>query len=122
MSDVKGLSEVFAALERIQRALHTGGALDQGVREGAQEGASFAASIVPRRTGTLARAQTVFEAAGTTSIGIDPSIISPTGGRPSVYGRIVAKRGTDFYAQVLDQRGNAIVQRVLDTFVKALEP
>lgn len=121
MSDVKGLSEVFAAIERLQRAVGNGGAVDQGAREAAEEGATYAAAIVPRRSGTLARAQTVFEAAGAVTIGIDPAATSPTGARPYVYGPIVARRGVDFYAQVTNQRGTSIEQRVFDALVNSIE-
>ena len=93
---VEGQKKALEAIQNIMRALERGGALDSGVEAGAEVGADYAAQIVPRDTGALSRAQTVLQYAGHTSIGIDPGVTSPRGGRPEVYGPIVAATVKDF--------------------------
>lgn len=118
---VQGADDVLQAIGRILNALEPGGALDKGAEAGAQEGADYASQIVPRDTGTLANAQTVLQYGGKVAIGIDPGATNPKGGRPDVYGPIVAKTVRDFYGQVVDNRGDQIVQRTLREFVRAID-
>lgn len=119
MIQISGQDDVQQAIDRIIRALKPGGVLDQGAEVGAQVGADYAAQIVPRDTGALSRAQTVLQYAGHVAIGINPGVTSPKGGRPEVYGPIVATTVRDFYGQVVSNRGNEIVQRTIQEFVRA---
>jgi hypothetical protein len=117
--EVTGQKELSQAIDRIVRALKSGGALDDGVEAGAEVGADYASQIVPRDSGTLARAQTVLRYGGHVAIGISPGMASPRGGRPEVYGPIVAATVRDFYGQVVNNRGDQIVQRTMQEFVRA---
>jgi hypothetical protein len=112
---VKGINEVIDAIGRIQQGFSQ---VDREAKASAQIGADYASQIVPRRSGALARAQRVFQVAGITSIGIDPSVTNPRGQRPFVYGPIVAKRTEDFYAMIVDSRGSAIANRFFELFTE----
>lgn len=120
MIQISGQDDVQQAIERIIRALQPGGALDTGVKVGAEIGADYASQIVPRDTGALSRAQTVLQYAGHVSIGIDPGAANPKGGRPDVYGPIVAATVKDFYSLVVSNRGDQIVQRTIQEFARAV--
>jgi hypothetical protein len=116
---VKGIEDVLAAIGRISDAARQGGALDVGLFAGAELGATYASDIAPHRSGSLGRAQRAIRVGNAVAIGIDPSVTNPTGRHPAVYGPIVAKRVRDFYAMVVDDRGDAIVDRAFQQFVKA---
>jgi len=118
---VQGINEALEAIQRIADGLAPGGSLDQALEAGAQEGVDYASIIAPRLSGALQQAQRVLHIGNEVSIGIDPSATNPTGQHPAVYGPIVAKRVFDFYAQVVDDRGTAVVDKVFDEFIRAIQ-
>jgi len=118
----QGLAEVAAVLDRIQQTLESGGELFYAVAVAARdEGARYAAFIVPVDTGSLARAQDVFIEGDVTIIGTDPDVVNPKSRTlPLIYGPIVAMSHFDFYGRVVAERGDAIVGRAFVEWTNAI--
>jgi hypothetical protein len=102
-------------------ALQSGGALDQATEGGAEEGAKYASQIAPRKSGTLSRAIEVIQIGQLFGVGVNQGAVAPKGGKPYVYGPIVADNVLDFFQRTGDQHGNQIVQRIFDALVEAAE-
>jgi hypothetical protein len=121
MTDITGIDEAQAAIDRLMEALRPGGELDRTTESGAEEGAKFASQIAPRKSGALSRAIEVIPIGQLFGVGINQGAVAPKGGRPHVYGPIVADNVLDFFQRTGDQRGNQIVQHIFDAFVEAAE-
>src|SRR5262245_51506209 len=117
---IEGVDEFLQAIQRAHQALQDTHETNEALESGAKVGALAAASIVHKRSGALASAQIVMEMTNGVIIGIDPTVTSPKGQRPSVYGPIYAKRVEDFYAQVLSGRGAEIAARVISEIAQAM--
>ncbi len=117
----EGTEEAQAAIDRLMEALKSDGPLDTATEAGAEEGATSAAQLAPRRSGALSRAIGVVSIGQLFGIGIDLSATAPGGGRPYIYGPIVADRMLDFFQQAGEQHAQRIVQRIFDAFTQAAE-
>lgn len=117
---VNGADEALKAVKEVVQALTDQGALHGAIYSGAKEAAKAAEARSPYRTGTLAHAHTVGIQGLHASIYIDPSAQSPSGGRPEVYGPIVARRQRDFYAETANTDGDRIAEKVFQELIGRL--
>jgi hypothetical protein len=119
---VQGVAAVAAVFGRIQETLESGGELFYVVAAAARdEGARYAAFIVPKDTGSLSMAQQVFIEGDVTIIGTDPDVVNPKSHTlPLIYGPVVAMSHFDFYGQVVADRGDAIVARTFQEWTAAI--
>lgn len=118
---MKGDEEVLAFFAGLERNLQSGGAFSQGIWAGGRAAATYVGGHSPVKTGTLRDSHTVEEDGLLAHVYIDPSARSPKGGRPAIYGPIVAARGRDFYKETVASDGGEVAQKVTQTFVANTE-
>lgn len=121
---VAGIAEAQAAIDRIIQGIEPRGELAFAVAAAARdEGAIYAGFIVPKDTGALSQAQTVWLEGETIVIGTSPDVVNPKSHTlPVNYGPIVALTHFDFYGQVVHDRADRIVDRAFVEFVQAVRP
>lgn len=118
---MRGDEELLTVFASLERNLQSGGSFSQGIWAGGRAAAMYAGGHSPVLTGTLRDSHTVEEDGLLAHVYIDPGARSPKGGRPAIYGPIVAERGRDFYRETVTSDGAEVAQKATETFVANTE-
>lgn len=114
---IEGIQEAQAKNLRIAAALRPSGAAGRVVRFVTLAAHRYATGITHVCSGALRASHRVKLGGKRGQIYIDPASVSPTGGRPSIYGPIEHARGGDhaFYSRVETEAGDMITRQALYT-------